>query len=136
MTFRWGFIIALAVAFTPALHCSDDPAVPAASDPEGKDLVKGAIVAAVEKDGKYRLYKIIHVDDYPMPIGYEYRMIAYDPVVKTYQEAAALHKRGKKTVALDHILVRKVHFMPRDHRVLAVEPVTDEEYAPYLRTRR
>src|SRR5262249_55888799 len=127
MTFRW--ILVLALAFTPALGCRSDPPEPPASDPEGKDLVKGAIVAAVEKDGKYRLYKIIQVDDLPAPMGTEYHMIAYDPTVSTFREAAALEKRGGKKVMFEHLIVRQMHFMPREHRVVAVEPVTDEEFA-------
>jgi hypothetical protein len=135
MTFRWTLAIALALA--PAIGCrNNDPPVPAASDPEGKDLVKGAIVAAAEKDGKYRLNKIIWVDDLPPPMGHEYHLIAYDPVVDSYQEAAALQKKGTKTVALDHILVRHVHFIKRDHRVIAHEPVSEEEFAIYQRSRR
>jgi hypothetical protein len=134
MTFRW--ILALAFALSPVLGCRNNDAPIPPSDPDGKDLVKGAIVAAVEVDGKYRLNKIIQVDDLPKPLGYEYHMIAYDPVVSTYEEAAALQKRGGKTVALKHILVRHMHFMKRDHRVVAIEPVTDEEFAIYQRSRR
>jgi hypothetical protein len=29
-----------------------------------------------------------------------------------------------------------MHFMKRDHRVVAIEPVTDEEFAIYQRSRR
>jgi hypothetical protein len=128
---------ALAACFalaTPACK-SDEIPIPAASDPEGKDLVEGAVVAAVEKVGGVRLYKITHVDDYPDPIGYEYHMIAYDPKGATYEEAAHIWKAGKTKIALDHILVRQVNFLPRDHRVLRVEPLTDAERATYNKSR-
>ena len=88
--------------------------------------------------GGFRLYKIVHVDDYPEPAGPEYHMIAYDPKVVTYQDAANLwkFKRGDVKIALDHIFVRLANFGKRDHRVLVVEPVTDEERAPYLKSKR
>lgn len=132
-------LLALLLATTAALPaCSRDVPVPSASDPQGKDLVEGAVVAAAESTGGIRLYKIVHVDDYPEPAGPEYHMIAYDPKTQTFQEAANLwkHRRGDVKVALDHIFVRMVGFLPRDHRVLFVEPVTDEEKAPYLKARR
>jgi hypothetical protein len=121
-----------------AVGCHRDAPVPTSSDPEGKDLVEGAVVAAVESSGGVRLYKIVHADDYPNPAGPEYHMIAYDPKAATFQDAANLWKfRRKDTkIALDHILVRMVNFIKRDHRVLNVEPVTDEEKQPYLKSRR
>lgn len=127
--------LCLALAATPACH--RDAPVPSVSDPEGKDLIEGAVVAAVESTGGIRLYKIIHVDDYPEPAGPEYHMIAYDPKVVTFQDAANLwkFKRGDVKVVLDHIYVRLVNFGKRDHRVLTVEPVTAEEAAPYLKSR-
>lgn len=113
------------------------PLVPASADPKGKDLVKGAVVAAAESSGGIRLYKIVHVDDYPPPIGYELHMIAYDPKAPTFEEAAKLWKKkdGLK-VALDHVHVQITPFLQRDRRVLLVEPVTDEEMKPYLRSKR
>jgi hypothetical protein len=118
--------------------CHRDAPVPGSSDPTGKDLVEGAVVAAVESNGGVRLYKIIHADDYPDPAGPEYHMIAYDPKVVTFQDAANLWKfrRNEPKVAINHILVRMVNFIKRDHRVLVVEPVTDEEKAPYLKARQ
>jgi hypothetical protein len=112
----------------------DAPAVPASSDPEGKDLVAGAVVAAYESSGGYRLYKIVHVDDFPDPIGYEYHMIAYDPKGTTFEDAARIWKQGAVKVILDHLDVRQVHFMPRDHRVIAVEKITPAEKAAYDRS--
>jgi hypothetical protein len=121
-----------------AAGCSRNAPVPESSDPEGKDLVEGAVVAAVESSGGVRLYKIVHADDYPDPAGPEYHMIAYDPKTPTFQDAANLwkFKRNDVKIALDHILVRLVNFGKRDHRVLVVEPVTDVEKAPYLKARR
>jgi hypothetical protein len=129
-------VLCMTLATLPACH--RDAPVPASSDPEGKDLVEGAVVAAAESSGGIRLYKIVHVDDYPEPAGPEYHMIAYDPKGVTFQDAANLwkFKRGDVKVALDHIYVRFANFGKRDHRVLAVEPVTDEEKKPYLKARR
>lgn len=121
------------LSFTPACSQEQVP-VPASSDPHGKDLVEGAVVAAVESSGGVRLYKIIHVDDFPDPIGYHLHMTAYDPKPSDFQEAANMwkHKRKSFTVAKDWMDVALVLFIKRDHRVLSVEPVTDEEKAPYL----
>ncbi|TKD12329.1 hypothetical protein [Polyangium fumosum] len=131
-------LLVLCMALGSVAACNRDVPVPAASDPDGKDLVQGAVVAATESSGGIRLYKIIHVDDYPEPAGPEYHMIAYNPKVPTFQDAANLwkHKRSEVTVAIDHIFVRLVSFGKRDHRVLFVEPVTDEERAPYLKAKR
>jgi len=129
-------VLCLALAGLPA--CKHDAPVPESSDPQGKDLVEGAVVAAVESSGGVRLYKIIHVDDYPEPAGPEYHMIAYNPKTPTFQDAANLwkHRRNEVTIALDHIFVRLVSFGKRDHRVLAVEPVTDAEKQPYLKAKQ
>lgn len=113
------------------------PPVPASSDPEGKDLVKGAVVAAAESSGGIRLYKIVHVDDFPPPIGTELHMIAYDPKVSSFQDAALLWKRKQGIqVALEHVHVQLQPFLQRDHRALFVEPVTEEELAPYKKSKR
>lgn len=111
------------------------PPVPATSDPEGKDLVEGAIVAAEEKVGGMRLYKIVHVDDFPDPIGWEYHLVAYDPKAPTFEEAAKIWATRSVKVAMPHLEVRQVHFLPRNHRVIAVEPVKDEERAAYIKAR-
>jgi hypothetical protein len=110
--------------------------VPTSSDPQGKDLVEGAVVAATESSGGMRLYKILHVDELPEPFGRQLHMIAYDPKAKTFEEAAAIRRKGDMTVALDHIVVAVINFLPRDHRVIAVEPITDAENEPYLKAVR
>jgi hypothetical protein len=132
-------LLALLLATAAVLPaCSRDAPVPSAFDPQGKDLVKGAVVAAAESNGGIRLYKIVHVDDYPEPAGTEFHMIAYDPKTQTFQEAANLwkHRRGDVKVALDHLFVRLVNFSKRDRRVLVVESVSDEEMQPYLKSLR
>ncbi|WP_437601507.1 hypothetical protein [Sorangium sp. So ce590] len=131
--------IALAAAvcagtLTLAPACNRTPPVPETSDPTGKDLVVGAVVAATEKVGGIRIYKIVEVEDLPEPFGRDLHMIAYDPKVQTFQEAAELRRKGQLTVAMDHMMVRLVNFMPRDHRVISNEPVSDDERAPYLRS--
>jgi hypothetical protein len=111
------------------------PHVPASSDPAGKDIVEGAVIAAQEKMGGIRIYKVTHVDDYPDPIGYEYHMIAYDPKCDSFEAAAKTWKAHKATPMFDHLVVREVSFLPRDHRVLFVEPLTQEELATYTKSR-
>jgi hypothetical protein len=130
-------LLLVAALLAGAASCDSNAPVPAASHPQGKDLVKGAVVAAVESSGGVRLYKIIHVDDYPDPIGYQLHMIAYDPKPATFQDAANVwrFKRNTLTVALDWMNVAKSAFMKRDHRVLVVEQVTDAELAPYVKAR-
>jgi hypothetical protein len=131
-------LLVLCLGLASATGCHRDAPVPESFDPQGKDLVQGAVVAAVEASGGVRLYKIIHVDDYPLPAGPEYHMIAYDPKVATFQDAANLwkFKRGDVKIALDHIFVRLVNFEKRDRRVLVVEPVTDDEKKPYQNSKR
>lgn len=129
-----GAVLLSALSLAPACD-QGTPPIPASSDPEGKDLVKGAVVAAAESSGGIRLYKVVHVDDYPKPLGWELHMLAYDPKAKTFEDAAALWKKGGMKVAHDHVQVQLVSFLPRDHRVLKVEPVTDEESKPYLKAR-
>lgn len=119
---------------TGTLACSPEQVlVPASSDPQGKDLVKGAVVAAAESSGGVRLYKIVHVDDFPDPVGFQLHMIAYDPKPKDFQEAANKwkHERKSFSVVKDWMDVALVLFKQRDHRVLVVEPVSEEELAPY-----
>lgn len=112
------------------------PRIPASSDPAGKDIVEGAVIAAHEtKLGGIRLYKVTHVDDYPDPIGYEYHMIAYDPKCDTFEKCALVWKKHETKINFEHLVVREVHFLPRDHRVLFVEPLTEAERATYTRSR-
>ena len=135
---RRAFVVVSLTLAVSAAACNREIPIPTSSDPEGKDLVEGAVVAAAESSGGVRLYKIVHVDDYPKPAGPEYHMIAYDPKVPTFQEAARLWKqrRGEVTVVLDHMFVRMVGFIKRDHRVLFIEAVTEEERKPYLKALR
>jgi hypothetical protein len=130
-------VIALA-ALASACGKGDEgaaPPVPASSDPEGNDLVVGAVIAAAEPSGGYRLNKLVFVEAYPPPLSPELHLIAYNPKGSTYEEAARIwRKKESLSIALDHIEVRKIDFMKRDHRVLLVEPVTDAEKAPYLRS--
>lgn len=109
--------------------------VPSAHDPNGEDLVQGAVLAATETNGGMRLNKIVYVDDLPAPLGYEFHMIAYDPKGQSWDEAARMWREKKVSVIVPHFVVRKVDFMVRDYRVLAVEPVTAEEKAAFEASR-
>jgi hypothetical protein len=114
-----------------------DKPIPA-PDPDGKDIVAGAVVAAFtlsEKEPGVRTYKVVHVDDYPQPVGYNYHLIAYDPKAPTFEDARDLRGRGVLKVLMPHLEVRAADFLPRNHRVIGVEPVTPEERAPYERAR-
>ena len=134
-------VVALALVALALPACSKGtveeaaPHVPASSDPAGKDIVEGAVVAAVESMGGMRIYKVTHVDDYPDPMGYDYHMIAYDPKCDTFERCAVVWKKHEATIAYDHLVVREVSFLPRDHRVLFVEPLTEAERATYTKSR-
>jgi hypothetical protein len=107
-------------------------------DPNGKDIVEGAVVAAVttaEKEPGVRTYKVVHVDDYPEPIGHNYHLIAYDPKASSFEEARDIRARGSMKVVMGHVEVRAFDFLKRDHRVIAKEAVTNEERAPYEKSR-
>jgi hypothetical protein len=129
--------LVLALAAATALGACRGEPLPA-PDPRGKDLVEGAVVAAVttgEKTAGVRTYKVLHVDDYPEPIGYNLHLVAYDPKAPTFDEAAAQRKRGGMTVVMKHFEVRLIDFIGRDHRVIARELLTDEELKPYADAR-
>jgi hypothetical protein len=129
---RTALAVGLMCSSVILMSCSEKP-LPA-PDPTGKDLVAGAVIAAEEKNGGYRLYKMQHVDDYPEPIGWEYNMIAYEPKGTSFEDARRLWKDKKVTIALDHIQVRASNFLTRDHRVIVVEPLTPEELAPWKKS--
>ncbi len=119
----------LALGASDGCRCKsrDVPPVPAASDPQGKDLVPGAIVAAVEKSGGIRLYKVVEVNWFPDPIGDELLMIAYEPKADTFEHARDLWIEHDLTIVLPNVRVAKHMFMPRDHRIIASEPVSAED---------
>ena len=97
-------------------------------------MVDGAVVAAVthgETTPGIRIYKVLHVDDYPPPIGWELHLAAYEPKAATFEEAAAIRRRGRMKMVNDHFEVHASDFLKRDHRVIAVEPLTKAELAPY-----
>jgi hypothetical protein len=124
---RWSAALFVALACLPA--CRSDgsgtgPPVPASSDPEGKDLVEGAIVAAFEKDGGVRLYKVKKVNFFPPPMTDELVMVAFNEKANDFQHASDLWRRRKFTVAVADVRVQRHMFRTRDYRVLANEPVT------------
>lgn len=100
---------------------------PSSADPAGKDLVEGAVVAAAEKSGGIRLYKIAKINWFPDPVGEELEMLAYEPKSDTFEGAAKAWARGQLTVALPKVRVPKHVFVRRDHRVLVREEVTERE---------
>jgi hypothetical protein len=135
MTLRTAWA-AIAIATALSAGCKGDTIPP--PDPKGKDIVAGAVVAAAtsaEPTPGLRIYKVLHVDDYPEPIGYNYHLAAYDPKAKTFEEAREIRRRGKMKVVLGHLEVRAVDFLKRDHRVIAKEPLTEAELAPYEKAR-
>ncbi|MFT3766229.1 MAG: hypothetical protein QM820_12055 [Minicystis sp.] len=127
----------LAITAMTALSAACNKPIPA-PDPKGKDIVEGAVVAAVttaEKEPGIRTYKVVHVDDYPEPVGHNYHLIAYEPKTQTFEDARDLRGRGVMKVVMPHFEVRAVDFLARDHRVIAVETVSEEERAPYEKAR-
>ena len=130
--------VGLALTTMAAAGCRSDgkgtgPPVPASSDPEGQDLVAGAIVAAVEnpqgKPDGVRLYKIKQVNYFPPPVGDELVMIAYREKGNDFQHASDLWRKRDLTVALPNVRVQRHMFIKRDYRVLTQEPVTDADKA-------
>jgi hypothetical protein len=105
--------------------------------PDGKEIVAGAVLAATESSGGIRLYKVVHVDDFPQPIGFEYHLIAFEPKAADWESVRPLwrQKKQKLTVFKDHVLVRKLNWLKRDYRVVTVEPVTPEDKVGYERDR-
>lgn len=129
-------MLVLAAAGALLMGCGNKPIPP--PDPRGKDIVEGAVVAAVttaEKEPGIRTYKVVHVDDYPEPVGYQYHLIAYDPKAATFEEAREIRGQAPMKIVMPHLEVRAVDFLKRDHRVIAKEPVTAEERAPYEKSR-
>jgi hypothetical protein len=122
---------ALSLLATGCKGGDDLPPIPASHDPKGDDLVEGAVVAATETSGGIRLNKILHVDDFPLPLDYEFHMVAYDPKGATWEEAQRLWKNKQVKPIVKHFIVRKAAFMERDYRVLFKEKPTPEELAPY-----
>ncbi len=101
------------------------PPVPASSDPQGKDIVAGAIIAAHEKTGGVRLYKVKEVKYFPPPMSDELVMLAFSEKANDFKHAADLWRRRKFTVAVANARVQRHMFITRDYRVIAKEPVTD-----------
>lgn len=128
---------ALALASAAVVGCKGDAIPP--PDPNGKDIVEGAVVAAAtsaEATPGMRIYKVVHVDDYPEPIGYQYHLVAYDPKAPTFEEAREVRRRGGMKVVMAHFEVRAVDFLKRDHRVIAKEEVTPAERDAYQKSKR
>jgi hypothetical protein len=111
--------------------CKSDPGppVPASADPEGKDLVVGAVVAAFEKDGGVRLYKVKEINYFPPPLSDELVMLAFNEKGGDFPHAAKLFEQRNLTVAVPNVRVYRHLFRERDYRVLAVEPVSDADRA-------
>ena len=106
------------------------PPVPASSDPTGKDLVEGAVVAATEKQGGVRLYKIKKVSFFPPPMTDELVMIAFAETGNDFVHAAKLWQQRKLTVVLPNVRVARGQFVAnRDYRVIAREPVVAADKA-------
>ncbi len=126
----WVGVMVLQVAL-PACQCNDrrtGPPVPASSDPEGKDLVEGAVVLATAKEGGVRIYKIKAVNYFPPPVGDELVMIAFTELGNDFEHAAALWRQRKLTVVLPNVRVQQHMFnRNRDYRVIGTEPVTEQE---------
>lgn len=99
----------------------------------GKDLVEGAIVAVAttaEPAPGVRVYKVLQVHEYPPPFGCQLDLVAYDPKAPSFEEAAAARRRGKMTVAMAKVEVPRYEFLKLDHRVVGVEPVSEQERHP------
>jgi hypothetical protein len=122
----------LGVAACLTLGACDDcgvPPVPEGHDPQGNDLVAGAIVAAVDtRSGGVQIYKLVELNDFPPPLGTELVLNAYAPKTSDFKEAARLwRRRASLAISLPRVRVYKHMFLTRDYRVLAVEPVSSAD---------
>ncbi|MBK8252178.1 MAG: hypothetical protein IPK82_05860 [Polyangiaceae bacterium] len=130
------------LALTFALGCSSGdassglPPIPSSHDPKGADLEAGVVIAATEASGGVRLNKILHVDDFPPPLDYEFHMMAFDPKANSWEEAANMWKNKQVNVIIKHFTVRRSDFLTRDYRVLFKEPLTAEEKQIYEASKR
>ncbi len=120
--------VAVLLAVTILSGCESEnsrkiPDVPASADPQGRELVKGAIIVATEKSGGVRTYKLTGIQHFPAPMGDELIMIAYQQKGATFKDAAELWAEGQLTIAISKVRVYKNVFMTRDYRVIAQEPV-------------
>lgn len=125
--------IVLLLAGLASVGCKSEehsaPPVPASSDPEGKDLVEGAVVAAFEKGGGVRLYKIKEKQWFPPPLSEELVMIAFREKGRDFAHAAGIFEQRDLTVALPNVRVYRHEFIKRNYRVLTVEPISEAERA-------
>ncbi len=124
-------LICLLIALLGAPACRTDgkgqgPPIPASSDPVGKDLLLGAIVAAWEtKANHVRLYKVVKIKYFPPPMGDEIEFVAYHETGKDFRHAADLYRKGGLSIALAPVRVPRSEFVRnRNYRVIANEPVT------------
>jgi hypothetical protein len=90
-------------------------------------LVVGTVVAATEKLGGVRLYKIVEVNWFPAPMGDELVMISYAPKATDFEHARTLWYGRQLTVAVPKVRVARQMFTRRDRRILTSEPVLDAE---------
>jgi hypothetical protein len=128
-TLLWIAMAALGLAGCESCRSKteDTPPPLASTDPAGKDLVVGTVVAATEQRGGVRLYKIIEVNWFPPPIGDELVMIAYAEKAADFEQARTLWHGRQLTVAFPKVRVARQMFLKRDRRIITTEPVVDAE---------
>ena len=128
---RLAWLLVSAMMLTACRSKEDSgPPIPASADPEGKDLVVGAVVIATEDTGGVRIYKIKEVSYFPPPVGDELVMLAFQEKGADFPQAAKLWSKRELTVALPSVRVARHQFAKnRDYRVIATEPVSKDELA-------
>jgi len=112
------------------------PCHPASSDPQGKTWSRAQSSPRRRGAAANRLYKIVHVDDYPDPIGYEYHFIVYSRRPTSLVEAAKFWRQGTVHVELDHIEVRQLEFMRATTASSRSRRSPRPRWAPYNKARR
>jgi hypothetical protein len=90
----------------------------------------------VEPSGAVRLYKVTHVDDYPLPVDYLFHLIVYEPTAPSFEAARALWARGDAKVLKPNIQVRRPDWAKRSYRVVKVESLTTAERDTYESAQR
>ena len=104
------------------------PPIPASSEPEGKDLIPGAIVLALDEKRKaVRIYKVVSFQYFPPPVGDELVMIAFNEMGNDFRHASDLWQQRKLTVAMPRVKVQRQMFAGRKYRVIHHEPVSEAD---------
>lgn len=112
---------------------------PVAAPAQLDEKTPGAFVAAIEKNGRYRLYRVLAADDLPPPVGTELHLLAYDATAANFDEAAELAKGAIRATPqhealrplYEHLPLRLVDFATRERKVVGWAPLSKADLAQF-----